>query len=296
MLETNDWLQEEDKPKAAEKADAMAIEIGYPDWIKDNAKLDAEYEGLTAKNDEYFKNSLKYREWVALEELKLLREDVDTENSLWSIVGPAVVNAFYSPSRNGILFPAAILQPPFYHKDLPWYSNYGGIGMAIGHEITHGFDNNGRQYDKDGNFKQWWTQKSIDNFKEKAQCIIDQYSDYVMPENGRNLNGQQTQGENIADNGGVRESYKAYMDNIPKQPRLPGVDFTEEQMFFLSFSQIWCSVFKPEGVDDYIDNGVHSPGRYRVIGTLQNNEVFNDAFNCPPGSYMNRDVKCKIWY
>jgi predicted metalloendopeptidase len=198
-------------------------------------------------------------------------------------------------SQNKIAFNSTMTQA-IISKLVFRYSNYGGIGMVIGHEITHGFDNNGRQYDKDGNFKQWWTQKSIDNFKKKAQCIIDQYSDYVMPENGRNLNGQQTQGENIADNGGLRESYKAYMDNIPKQPRLPGVDFTEEQMFFLSFSQIWCSVFKPEGVDDYIDNGVHSPGRYRVIGTLQNNEVFNDAFNCPPGSYMNRDVKCKIWY
>ncbi|XP_038075381.1 neprilysin-4-like [Patiria miniata] len=296
MLKTNDWLQEADKGVAAEKADAMDIAIGYPEWIKDNAKLDAEYADLTAKDDEYFQNSLKFRNWTAQAELALLRQDVDVDNSLWSIVGPAVVNAFYSPTRNGILFPAAILQPPFYHKDLPWYSNYGGIGVVIGHEITHGFDNNGRQYDKDGNFVVWWSQESIDNFLQKAQCIINQYSGFVMPENNRHLNGEQTQGENIADNGGLRESYKAYMDNIPKQPRLPGIDFTEEQMFFLSFSQIWCSVFKPEGVDNYIDNGVHSPGRYRVIGPLQNNEAFSAAFNCPAGSYMNPDTKCKVWY
>ncbi|XP_022090144.1 membrane metallo-endopeptidase-like 1 [Acanthaster planci] len=295
MLETNDWLQDEDKPKAAEKADVMAFEIGYPEWIKDNAKLEEEYAGLTAEDDEYFQNNLKYRKWISQAQLALLREDVDTENSLW-FTGPAVVNAYYSPNRNGMLFPAGILQPPFYHKDLPWYSIYGGIGVIIGHEITHGFDNNGRQFDKDGKFRQWWTQESIDNFKEKAQCIIDQYSGFVMPENGRHLNGTQTQGENIADNGGLRESYKAYRDNIPKQPRLPGIDFTDEQMFFLSFSQIWCSVLKPEGADGYIDYARHSPGRYRVIGSLQNNEAFNAAFNCPAGSYMNPDVKCKVWY
>ncbi|XP_022090313.1 membrane metallo-endopeptidase-like 1 isoform X3 [Acanthaster planci] len=296
MLETNDWLQDEDKPKAAEKADVMAFEIGYPEWIKDNAKLDEEYVGLTTEDDEYFQNNLKYLEWVSQAELALLREDVDTENSLWSTYGPAVVNAFYHREGNGMLFPAGILQPPFYHKDLPWYSNYGGIGSVIGHEITHGFDNDGRMFDKDGILRQWWTQESIDNFKEKAQCIIDQYSGFVMPENGRHLNGTKTQGENIADAGGLREAYKAYIDNIPKQPRLPGVDFTEEQMFFLSFSQLSCSVLKPEGVDYYIDFGVHSPRRYRVIGPLQNNEAFNAAFNCPAGSYMNPDVKCKVWY
>ncbi|XP_022090312.1 membrane metallo-endopeptidase-like 1 isoform X2 [Acanthaster planci] len=294
MLTTNDWLQEEDKPKAAEKADVMTFEIGYPEWIKDNAKLDEEYAGLTTV-DKYFQNNLKYREWNSQARLALLREDVDTETSLWQ-VGLAVVNAFYYLGKNGMIFPAGILQPPFYHKDLPWYSNYGGIGSVIGHEITHGFDNDGRMFDKDGILRQWWTQESIDNFKEKAQCIIDQYSGFVMPENGRHLNGTKTQGENIADAGGLREAYKAYIDNIPKQPRLPGVDFTEEQMFFLSFSQLSCSVLKPEGVDYYIDFGVHSPRRYRVIGPLQNNEAFNAAFNCPAGSYMNPDVKCKVWY
>ncbi|XP_038075858.1 membrane metallo-endopeptidase-like 1 [Patiria miniata] len=295
MLKTNDWLQEADKGVAAEKADAMDIAIGYPEWIKDNAKLDAKYADLTAKDDEYFQNSLSYREWTSQGDLALLREDVNEDDTLWSIIGPAVVNAFYHPYRNGILFPAAILQPPFYHKDLPWYSNYGGIGVVIGHEITHGFDNIGRLFDKDGNHRVWWSQASIGNFTERAQCIIDQYSGFVMPQNNRNLNGEQTQGENIADNGGLREAYKAYMDNMPKQPRLPGIDFTEEQMFFLSYSQIWCSVFTPEAADDYIETNVHSPGRYRTIGALQNNEAFNAAFSCPAGSYMNPDLKCRVW-
>ncbi|XP_038077856.1 neprilysin-4-like [Patiria miniata] len=296
MLKTNDWLQEEDKGAVAEKADAMDIAIGYPEWIKNNTKLDAKYADLTATDDEYFQNNLRYREWLSQGALARLREEVNDDYSLWSIAGPTVVNAMYGVSINGILIPAAILQPPFYHKDLPWYSNYGGIGVIIGHEITHGFDDFGRRFDKDGNYTVWWRQESIDNFLERAQCIIDQYSEFIMPEKNRSLNGDQTQGENIADNGGLRESYKANMDNISKQPRLPGIDFTEEQMFFLSYSQLWCSVFTPAGVDDYIYNNVHSPGRYRVIGALQNNEAFSAAFNCPAGSYMNPDLKCKAWY
>ncbi|XP_038075379.1 endothelin-converting enzyme homolog [Patiria miniata] len=295
MLKTNDWMQEADKAVAIEKADAMDIAIGYPEWIKDNAKLDAKYADVTAKDDEYLQNNVRYREWTSQGEMALLRQDVNKNESLWATRGPAVVNAFHSPYVNGICFPAGILQPPFYHKDLPWYSNYGGIGVVIGHEITHGFDNRGRRFDKDGNNKVWWSQESIDNFVEKKQCIIDQYSEFVMPQNNRKLNGDRTQAENIADNGGLRESYKAYMDNIPEQPRLPGIDFTEEQMFFLSYAQLWCQALTLKGVDEYVDKWKHSPGRYRTIGPLQNNEAFNAAFNCPAGSYMNPEVKCKVW-
>ncbi|XP_022090193.1 neprilysin-like [Acanthaster planci] len=293
LLATNGWLQKEDKSATAEKVDAMTVEIGYPEWIKHNTNLDAEYANLTAEEDEYFKNSLRYREWTSRRELALLRKNV--ENSLWSFAGPADVNAYYSYTRNGVLLPAGILQPPLYHKDLPWYSNYGGIGVVLGHEIMHGFNNIGRRYDKDGNYRTWWTQRSSDSFKEESQCIIDQYSDFVMPENNRSLNGQKTQSENIADNGGLRVSYEAYTDKMPEGPRLPGIDFTQEQMFFLSFSQIYCTVFTPKGADVYIDTNVHSPGRYRAIGSLQNNEAFNAAFSCPAGSYMNPDVKCRVW-
>ncbi|XP_038075380.1 membrane metallo-endopeptidase-like 1 [Patiria miniata] len=295
MLKTNAWLQEADKATAIEKADAMDIAIGYPEWIKDNAKLDAKYADVTAKDDEYLQNNVRYREWTSQGEMALLRQDVDKDESLWATRGPAIVNAFHSPYVNGILFPAGILQPPFYHKDLPWYSNYGGIGVVIGHEITHGFDNRGRQFDKDGNYRVWWSQESIENFVEEKQCIIDQYSEFVMPQNNRMLNGVRTQSENIADNGGLREAYKAYIDNIGEQPRLPGMDFTEEQMFFLSYSQLWCQVLTLKGVNDYIDLWKHSPGRYRAIGALQNNEAFSAAFNCPAGSYMNPDVKCRVW-
>ncbi|XP_022096999.1 membrane metallo-endopeptidase-like 1 isoform X2 [Acanthaster planci] len=292
MLETNDWLQEADKKVAAEKADKMRIDVGYPDWIMDDVKLDEKYQGLDFLADTYFENSLLFRQWSRTDSLSLLRDIVD--RTAWTS-GPAVVNAYFSSSKNRILFPAGILQPPFYHQDLPWYSNYGGIGVVIGHEITHGFDDRGRQYDKDGNLVDWWSADSVVKFKERAQCIVDQYGDFVMPETGETLNGVQTQGENIADNGGLKESYKAYKDNVANEPALPGLNFTADQMFFLTFGQIWCSAFRPEGVTSQILSGVHSPGRYRVIGPMQNNEAFAKAFSCPPTSYMNPADKCNVW-
>ncbi|XP_038076772.1 neprilysin-1-like isoform X2 [Patiria miniata] len=292
MLETNDWLQEADKRVAAEKADQMRIDVGYPDWIMDDAMLDEKYKGLDFVADGYFENSLLYLRWSKVESLSLLRDVVDRTE--WT-AGPAVVNAYFSASKNRILFPAGILQPPFYHQDLPWYSNYGGIGVVIGHEITHGFDDGGRQYDKDGNLVDWWSADSVVKFKERAQCIVDQYGSFVMPETNENMNGVQTQGENIADNGGLKESYKAYKDNVPDEPLLPGLNLSADQMFFLTFGQMWCSVYRPEGVTSQILGGVHSPGRYRVIGPMQNNEVFARAFNCSPSSYMNPTDKCNVW-
>ncbi|XP_022096957.1 membrane metallo-endopeptidase-like 1 [Acanthaster planci] len=293
MLTTNDWLAEDDKKVAAEKADAMKVNVGYPEWIKDNAKLDKHY--VTLENftqDGYCENGVKYTRWILQKSLGSLRDPVDKET--WDM-GPAEVNAYYSPNENKIVFPAGILQPPFYHKDLPWYSNYGGIGVVIGHEITHGFDDEGRQFDKDGNLKAWWSKTSIDKFKQRAQCIVDQYSAFVMPENGQHLNGIQTQGENIADNGGLKESLKAYRDNVKSQQRLPGIDLNADQMFFLSYGQVWCSLYRPQAVASLILTNPHSPGRYRVIGPTQNSEAFASAFNCKSGSYMNPEKKCEIW-
>ncbi|XP_033642462.1 neprilysin-1-like [Asterias rubens] len=292
MLETNDWLQEADKKVAAEKADSMRVEVGYPDWIIDDTKLDEYYNGLDFVSDSYFTNSLIWRQWSMGQRSARLRSLVD--KTAWT-AAPTDVNAYYSSSKNRILFTAGILQPPFYHHDLPLYYNYGGIGVVIGHEITHGFDDKGRQYDKDGNLNDWWSEQSVFNFKERAQCMVDQYSNYVMPETNETLNGKLTQGENIADNGGLKEAYKSYKDNIVDDPLLPGLNFNQDQMFFLSFGQLWCSVFRPEGVTSYLLRNRHSPGRYRVIGTMQNNEDFAKAFNCSKTSYMNPVDKCSVW-
>ncbi|KAL5013749.1 hypothetical protein ScPMuIL_008019 [Solemya velum] len=167
-------------------------------------------------------------------------------------------------------------------------------------KLPHGFDDRGRQFDKDGNLKQWWDNHVIENFKQRAQCFIDQYSNYSLPDVGLNLNGVQTQGENIADNGGLKEAYKAYVEwadkQVEEEPRLPGLsDMNHKQLFYLSFAQVWCGTMRPEAAVNRIRTGVHSPGRFRVIGTLQNSEDFSDAFNCPKSSKMNKQDKCHLW-
>ncbi|XP_072047746.1 membrane metallo-endopeptidase-like 1 [Amphiura filiformis] len=295
MLAYNEWMDEDTKIVAREKCDAMRHQIGYPDWIMEDSTLDEFYVKMYIAEDTYFENVLDYIGWSANDNLARLRKDVDKDE--WTM-GPAVFNAYYSRTSNKIVFPAGILRPPFYHKDSPWYLNYGGIGVVIGHEITHGFDDQGRQYDKDGNLKQWWSDESITSFKERAQCVIDQYGQYIMPENNKTLNGIKTQSENIADNGGLKESFKAYMENEYANIKLPGFEeYTPEQLFYLNFAQDWCSVYRPEGVDSAIITAPHSPKRYRAMGPPRNSFDWPKAYNCPDDTYMNppADDKCVIW-
>ena len=177
--------------------------------------------------------------------------------------------------------------------------NYGGIGTVIGHEITHGFDNVGRKYDKYGNLKQWWDQKIIDNFNEQARCMVNQYSSYVVPEANMTIKGNLTLGENIADNGGLKQSYRAYqrwvLDQGKEEPKLPGLDLTNNQLFFISFAQQWCMNMNRQAAQYLILRDTHSPNQFRVIGTLQNSEEFATAFSCPRKSYMNPEKKCSVW-
>uniref|UniRef100_A0A8B9HIN2 Neprilysin n=1 Tax=Astyanax mexicanus TaxID=7994 RepID=A0A8B9HIN2_ASTMX len=220
-------------------------------------------------------------------------------SSEW-ISGAAVVNAFYSSSRNQIVFPAGILQPPFFGKGQPWSLNYGGIGMVIGHEITHGFDDNGRNFDKDGDLKDWWTPSSTQKFQELSKCIVDQYSSFSWDlANGQNqLNGNNTLGENIADNGGIRQSYQAYQNYVKKHGKeapLPGLDLNHEQLFFLNFAQIWCGTHRPEHAVNSIKTDVHSPGKFRVLGSLQNFPEFAKAFQCQRNDYMVPEKTCRVW-
>lgn len=297
LLNEADWMDEPTRRVAREKAEVMAEKIGYPDYILNDTALNEEYENLEFSEEHYFQNVVANIKHIATSGLKKLRESVD--RSKWSTT-PAVVNAFYSSTKNQIMFPAAILQPPFYSKEYPKSLNYGGIGMVIGHEITHGFDDRGRQFDKDGNLKQWWDDIVITRFKERAQCIIDQYSNYTVPEVGMQVNGIQTQGENIADNGGIKEAYRAYRKWVRSQgqeePRLPGMlEYSHDQLFFINFAQVWCGTVRPEAAINRLRTGVHSPGRYRIIGTLQNLHAFSSAFSCPANSYMNRQEKCSVW-
>lgn len=171
-------------------------------------------------------------------------------------------------------------------------------GVVIGHEITHGFDDKGRQFDKDGNMMQWWNDATIKAFRERAQCIIDQYSSYKVEEVGLFLNGRMTQGENIADNGGLKQSFRAYRKWVSRhgpEPELPGLNLTHDQLFFLNYAQIWCGTMRPEDAINKIRSSVHSPGVIRVIGPLSNSKDFARAYNCPLGSPMNPLNKCNVW-
>ncbi|XP_052034288.1 membrane metallo-endopeptidase-like 1 [Apodemus sylvaticus] len=297
-LDELNWMDEESKKKAQEKAMNIREQIGYPDYIleENNRYLDEEYSSLTFSEDLYFENGLQNLRNNARRSLKKLREKVD--QNLW-IIGAAVVNAFYSPNRNLIVFPAGILQPPFFSKDQPQSLNFGGIGMVIGHEITHGFDDNGRNFDKNGNMLDWWSNFSARHFQQQSQCMIYQYGNFSWElADNQNVNGFSTLGENIADNGGVRQAYKAYLQWLAeggKDQRLPGLDLTYAQLFFINYAQVWCGSYRPEFAIQSIKTDVHSPLKYRVLGSLQNLPGFSEAFHCPRGSPMHPMKRCRIW-
>nr|XP_023407907.1 membrane metallo-endopeptidase-like 1 [Loxodonta africana] len=323
------WMDEESKNKAQEKAMNIHEQIGYPDYILEerNQQLDEEYSNLNFSEDLYFENSLQNLKAGAQRSLKKLREKVDP--NLW-IIGAAVVNAFYSPNRNQIVFPAGILQPPFFSKEQPQALNFGGIGMVIGHEITHGFDDNGRNFDKDGNMLDWWSNFSAQHFRDQSECMVYQYSNYSWDlADEQNVNGFSTLGENIADNGGVRQAYKAYLKWLMEGGRdfqLPGLEMTHDQLFFINYAQVWCGSYRPEFAIQSIKTDVHSPLKYRqapkpwpsprsktsacpsaqsqsqavrlprrVLGSLQNLAAFADAFHCARGTPMHPKERCRIW-
>ncbi|XP_036918026.1 membrane metallo-endopeptidase-like 1 [Sturnira hondurensis] len=297
-LDELSWMDKATKQKAQEKAMSIRVQIGYPDYILDkrNRRLDKEYSKLDFSEHRYFENSLQNLKAGAQQSLKKLRKKVD--QNLW-IIGAAVVNAFYSPNRNQIVFPAGILQPPFFSKEQPQALNFGGIGMVIGHEITHGFDDNGRNFDKNGNMLDWWSNFSAQHFQTRSECMVYQYGNYSWDlAEQQKVNGFSTLGENIADNGGVRQAYKAYLKwraEGGRDQHLPGLELTLDQIFFISYAQVWCGSYRPEFAIQSIKTDVHSPLKYRVLGSLQNLAAFANAFHCARGTPMHPLVRCRIW-
>ncbi|KAL1491391.1 hypothetical protein ABEB36_011995 [Hypothenemus hampei] len=295
LLAENDWMDDETRAVAKEKADAMNERIGYPKLITDREHLTKEYTTLNITSKDFMRNVLNILKFEGEQNLRKLRQPVDKDK--WS-TDPAVVNAFYNPNKNDIVFPAGILQPLFYSQHFPKSLNYGGIGVVIGHEITHGFDDKGRQFDKDGNMMQWWNNATIKAFRERTQCIIDQYSRYKINEVDLYVNGRMTQGENIADNGGLKQSFRAYKKWVSQhgeEDNLPGLNLNHDQLFFLNYAQIWCGSMRPEDALTKVRSSVHSPGPIRVLGPLSNSWDFAKAYECSPGSPMNPTSKCSVW-
>ncbi|CAJ0933286.1 unnamed protein product, partial [Mesorhabditis belari] len=297
LVHENDWMDATTKEVAIEKAGKMINNIGYPEEILNNTQLDEKYERLTlAPQDTYFTLMKKAVLWMQEKEFFKLEKPFDkTEFD----VSPAVVNAFYSPEKNAITFPAGILQPPFFSGEYPKVVNYGAIGAVIGHEITHGFDDQGSQYDKDGNLQNWWNEDSLNGFNTRKSCIVEQYGNYAVPHTSLRVNGKLTQGENIADNGGVKEAFRAYQKYIKSngpEDRLPGLqEYTNEQIFFLSYAHFWCGHKKDAAAIQQVLTDEHSPELFRVIGVLSNLEEFSKAYDCPANSPLNPSKKCRVW-
>jgi predicted metalloendopeptidase len=210
---------------------------------------------------------------------------------------PPTVNAYYDPAQNNINFPAGILQPPFYSNRADDAVNYGAVGVVIGHELTHGFDDQGRKFDADGNLKDWWQKSDEANFEKLADCFVNEYGSF-SPVTGVELNGKLTLGENTADNGGIRLAYLALMDDLAKKsiPVSEKVDgFTQRQQFFLAFAQVWCENQRPEEVRLLSQTDPHSPGKFRTNGVVSNMPEFSQAFGCNAGDKMYAARGCRVW-
>ncbi|XP_047664311.1 phosphate-regulating neutral endopeptidase PHEX [Tachysurus fulvidraco] len=296
----NDWMDAETKRKAIEKAHAVLPKVGYPEFILNNTYINNDIQQLQFSEKDYFGNVMQTLRFIAQSDIGWLRTTVPRTE--W-FTSPTTVNAFYSSSTNQIRFPAGELQKPFFWGlNYPRSLSYGAIGVIVGHELTHAFDNNGRKYDKDGNLNQWWSNASVTNFNDKTQCIINQYNNYYWKEAGLNVKGKRTLAENIADNGGIREAFRAYRRWVQKERSgaeellLPGVGLTNNQLFFLSYAHVRCNSYRPEAARDQILSGAHSPPKYRVIGAMSNFAEFHKAFNCPETSIMNRGAEsCRVW-
>lgn len=281
-----EWMSDETKEQALIKLSKFGVKIGYPDKWKD-------YSALNIERDSYLKNLERAGKWARKVNLDKIGKPVDKLD--WNMT-PQTVNANYSPTKNEITFPAAILQPPFFNQYADDAINYGAMGAVIGHEISHGFDDQGRKYDAVGNIKDWWTKEDADKFKARAQKLIDQYNNFVAIDTFK-VNGALTIGENIGDLGGLTISFAAFKntDQFKKGEVIDG--FTPAQRFFLGWAQVWATNSRPEALKLQIKTDVHSPSAQRVIGPLQNLSEFFKAFDVKPGDPMRSpdDKIVKIW-
>ncbi|WP_044203277.1 M13 family metallopeptidase [Flammeovirga sp. OC4] len=283
-----DWMTPETKEKALTKLEAFNVKIGYPDkWET--------YEDLEVSKDTYFQNIVNSSKLEFVKNMKEYGKPVD--KTKWGMT-PQTVNAYYHPLYNEIVFPAAILQPPFYNYQADEAVNYGGIGAVIGHEISHGFDDSGRRFDAHGEMKDWWTENDDTAFKGKAEMVIQQYNGYE-PIEGLHINGELTLGENIADLGGVAVAYDGLQRYLSLLPEKPGnIDgFTPEQRFFLSWATIWRTKSREEALRTQIQTDPHSPGQYRAVGPLSDFDPFYTAFNIVEGDsmYVAPAERAKVW-
>ncbi len=286
-LSTLDWMSPATKARAKEKLRAVADKIGYPEHWRD-------YSKLNVVRDDAYGNVIRAIEFENRRQLAKIGKPVDRGE--WGI-SPPTVDAYYNPSMNDINFPAGILQSPFYDKNSPDAVNYGHVGAVVGHELTHGFDDEGRQFDANGNLSDWWTPEDAKKFEEKADCEVNEYGSFVVVDDVK-VNGRLTLGENTADNGGLRLAFMALLSdakrkNIDLNNKEDG--YTPVQQFFLAHGQNWCGASRPESVRLQAQTDPHSYRKYRVNGVVQNMPEFGKAFGCKAGQPMMPANACRVW-
>ena len=286
-IKTLDWMSEDTKVEAKKKLDAFRRNIGYPEKWRD-------YSSVTIKRDDPINNVQQIAAFNDRRDLAKIGKPVNEKE--WSMT-PPTVNAYYRPSMNDINFPAGILQPPFYDFKIDPAVNFGGIGVVIGHEMTHGFDDQGSQFDPQGNVRMWWTAEDRKKFDERTDCEVKEYGSFeVAP--GQTQNGKLTLGENTADNGGLRIAYRALMDTLAEQnasatQKIDG--YTPAQRFFLGFGQVWCQNQTEQSARLRAKTDPHSAGEWRANGSVQNFDEFGKAFGCKVGQPMMPVNACRVW-
>jgi putative endopeptidase len=282
------WMSDTTKKQAEIKLAAITNKIGYPDKWRD-------YSALNIVQGDLLGNYLRANEFESKREVNKISKPVDRGE--WEMT-PPTVNAYYEPTKNEIVFPAGILQPPFFDKKMDDGVNFGAIGLVIGHELTHGFDDEGRQYDPTGNLTDWWTKEDATEFEKRASCIADEYSSFVAVDDLK-LNGRLTLGENAADNGGARIALMALNHLIAEDKKGKEAEkidgYTPQQRYFLGFGRAWCSKMRPEFSRMLVTVDPHSPGKFRVDGSVQNMPEFQQAWSCKAGDAMVNANACRVW-
>jgi len=283
-IESLPWMSETTKQQALVKLHAVANKIGYPEHWRD-------YSALKVARGDYFGNQLRSDTFEFHRGLSKIGKPVDKTE--WGMT-PPTVNAYYSPTQNNINFPAGILQPPFYDNGRDDAINYGGVGAVVGHELTHGFDDQGAKFDPQGNLRDWWTAEDKAEFEKRTGCEVNEYNGFV-PTGDVHVNGKLTLGENTADNGGLRLAYNAMEKAMAADKGKNSQGFTKEQLLFLGWGQVWCENARPEYSALMAKTNPHSPGKFRVIGVVQNMPEFQQAFGCKAGQPMVSQNACRVW-
>jgi putative endopeptidase len=277
------WFDDATRKQAHEKLGAIANKIGYPDKWRN-------YDALEVTKASFVQNAINGNQFETRRQLAKIGKPVDRTE--WGMT-PPTVNAYYNPSMNEMVFPAGILQPPFFNRAAVAPLNYGAIGMVMGHELTHGFDDEGRQFDAKGNLREWWSAPVGKEFEKRAQCVVEQFNGYIAVDD-LHINGKLTLGENIADLGGIKLAHAAWVKARGGAPQKFG-KFTDDQVFFLGAAQAWCSKRRPELARQRVTTDPHSPPQFRVNGPLSNLKEFADAFQCKAGDKMLRQNACVVW-